>query len=101
MKSCKNEQERGCLMLKSVQYLERYIYLILFNTYLHLEKKNSLQRSFSTWMHQVAAQAGVYDLLNQLTFSEFENQKDSTFSHLRFRWREQTNRNLPYRGEII
>lgn len=53
MKSCKNEQERGSLMLKSVQYLERYIYLILFNTYLHLEKKNSLQRSFSTWMHQV------------------------------------------------
>ncbi|MCJ8738898.1 hypothetical protein PDJAM_G00040970 [Pangasius djambal] len=101
MKSCKNEQECGSLMLKSVQYLERYIYLILFNTYLHLEKKNSLQRSFSTWMHQVAAQAGVYDLLNQLTFSEFENLKDSTFSHLRFRWREQTNRNLPYRGEII
>ncbi|KAF5886610.1 paladin isoform X2, partial [Clarias magur] len=52
MKSCKNEQERGSLMLKSLQYLERYIYLILFNTYLHLEKKNSLQRSFSTWMHQ-------------------------------------------------
>lgn len=55
MKSCKSEQQRGALMLKSVQYLERYIYLILFNTYLHLEKKNSLQRSFSTWMQQVTA----------------------------------------------
>ncbi|XP_046709053.1 paladin isoform X1 [Silurus meridionalis] len=101
MKSCKSEQERGSLMLKSVQYLERYMYLILFNTYLHLEKKNSLQRSFSTWMHQVAARAGVYELLNQLTFSEFENQSESPFSRLRFRWREPTNRNLPYRGQML
>ncbi|KAK3559905.1 hypothetical protein QTP86_026418, partial [Hemibagrus guttatus] len=101
MKSCKSEQERGSLMLKSLQYLERYIYLILFNTYLHLEKKNSLQHSFTTWMHQVAARAGVYDLLNQLTFSEFENLKDSPLSRLRFRWREQTNRNLPFRGQVI
>ncbi|XP_060795109.1 paladin isoform X2 [Neoarius graeffei] len=101
MKSCKNEQERGSLLLKSVQYLERYIYLILFNTYLHLEKKSSLQRSFCTWMHQVAARAGVYDLLNQLTFSEFENVKDSVVSRLRFRWRERTNRNLPSRGAVI
>ncbi|KAK2866807.1 hypothetical protein Q7C36_002863 [Tachysurus vachellii] len=101
MKSCTKEQERRSLMLRSLQYLERYIYLILYNTYLHLEKKNSLQRSFSTWMQQVAARAGVYDLLNQLSFSEFENLKDSTFSHLRSRWREQTNWNLPFRGQMI
>nr|XP_046190859.1 paladin-like [Oncorhynchus gorbuscha] len=36
------------------------MYLILFNSYLHLEKKNSWQRSFTTWMQQVAARAGVW-----------------------------------------
>uniref|UniRef100_A0A671SH13 Phosphatase domain containing paladin 1 n=1 Tax=Sinocyclocheilus anshuiensis TaxID=1608454 RepID=A0A671SH13_9TELE len=41
------------LILKSLLYLERYMYLILFNTYLHLEKRDSWQRSFSDWMLQV------------------------------------------------
>uniref|UniRef100_A0A673GZI1 Paladin n=1 Tax=Sinocyclocheilus rhinocerous TaxID=307959 RepID=A0A673GZI1_9TELE len=41
------------LTLKSLLYLERYMYLILFNTYLHLEKRDSWQRSFSDWMLQV------------------------------------------------
>jgi len=41
------------LQLRSLQYLERYIYLILFNAYLHLEKKDSWQRPFSLWMCEV------------------------------------------------
>lgn len=41
------------LHLRSLQYLERYIYLILFNAYLHLEKKDSWQRPFSLWMREV------------------------------------------------
>lgn len=41
------------LQLRSLQYLERYIYLILFNAYLHLEKKDSWQRPFSLWMREV------------------------------------------------
>lgn len=53
IKSGKSEKEVQQLLLKSVQYLERYMYLILFNSYLHLEKKNSWQRSFTTWMQQV------------------------------------------------
>uniref|UniRef100_A0AAR2JM18 Paladin n=1 Tax=Pygocentrus nattereri TaxID=42514 RepID=A0AAR2JM18_PYGNA len=101
MKNSKSEQESRSLLLRSLQYLERYMYLILFNTYLHLEKKDSWQRSFSTWMQQVAARAGVYDLLNQLGFSEFENLKDSTLARLRFRWQEQNLQNLPFRGELI
>jgi len=47
------EKECQQLLLRSLQYLERYIYLILFNTYLHLEKKDSWQRSFTLWMEQV------------------------------------------------
>ncbi|XP_042169475.1 paladin-like [Oncorhynchus tshawytscha] len=54
IKSGKSEKEVQQLLLKSVQYLERYMYLILFNSYLHLEKKNSWQRSFTTWMQQVS-----------------------------------------------
>uniref|UniRef100_A0A672PRR7 Paladin-like n=1 Tax=Sinocyclocheilus grahami TaxID=75366 RepID=A0A672PRR7_SINGR len=89
IKSSKCEAEIQTLTLKSLLYLERYMYLILFNTYLHLEKRDSWQRSFSDWMLQVAAQAGVYELLNQLGFSEFEDLRDSTLCRLRHRWQQQ------------
>lgn len=55
IKSAKTEKEAEQLLLRSLQYLERYIYLILFNTYLHLEKKDSWQRSFTQWMLQVVS----------------------------------------------
>ncbi|XP_051958207.1 paladin-like [Xyrauchen texanus] len=101
IKSCKCDVETEALRLKSLLYLERYIYLILFNTYLHLEKKDSWQRSFADWMLQVAAPAGVYDLLNRLGFSEFEDLRDSTLSRLRHRWIQQNRHGLPFRGEFI
>ncbi|XP_031416667.1 paladin isoform X2 [Clupea harengus] len=101
VKSCKPEKESHQLLLRSLQYLERYMYLILFNTYLHLEKKDSWQQSFSQWMHQVASRAGVYDLLNHLGFSEFENLKDSPLASLRCRWQQQNAHPLPFRGEFI
>uniref|UniRef100_A0A8C1JNP5 Phosphatase domain containing paladin 1a n=1 Tax=Cyprinus carpio TaxID=7962 RepID=A0A8C1JNP5_CYPCA len=101
IKSSKCETEIQALTLKSLLYLERYMYLILFNTYLHLEKRDSWQRSFSDWMLQVAAQAGVYELLNQLGFSEFEDLKDSTLCRLRHRWQQQNRHGLPFRGEFI
>ncbi|XP_069547975.1 paladin isoform X2 [Brachyistius frenatus] len=101
IKSGKTEKECQQLLLKSLQYLERYIYLILYNTYLHLEKKDSWQRSFTLWMEQVAARAGVYDILNQLGFSEFENPKDTPLARLRCRWQQQNIQSLPFRGEFI
>lgn len=52
-RSGKDEKETRTLQLRSLQYLERYIYLILFNAYLHLEKKDSWQRPFSLWMREV------------------------------------------------
>ncbi|PKU31072.1 paladin [Limosa lapponica baueri] len=51
-RSAKDEKETRMLQLRSLQYLERYIYLILFNAYLHLEKKDSWQRPFSLWMRE-------------------------------------------------
>ncbi|XP_036371428.1 paladin [Megalops cyprinoides] len=101
IKSGKTEKETQMLLLKSLQYLERYMYLILFNTYLHLEKKDSWQRSFSAWMHQVAARAGVYNILNHLGFSEFENPKDKPLARLRCRWQPQNVHSLPFRGDFI
>ncbi|XP_066548991.1 paladin [Amia ocellicauda] len=101
IKTAKCEKEMQLLLLKSLQYLERYIYLILFNTYLHLEKKDSWQRPFSVWMYEVAARAGVYDILNQLGFSEFENPKDTPLARLRCRWQQQNVHSLPFRGEFI
>ncbi|XP_012693634.2 phosphatase domain containing paladin 1b [Clupea harengus] len=101
IKAAKTEQESQVLQLKSLQYLERYIYLILFNTYLHLEKKDSWRRPFSTWMYQVAARAGVFAILNQLGFSEFDNPKDMSLARLRCRWRQHLAHALPVRGELM
>ncbi|KFP03896.1 Paladin, partial [Calypte anna] len=84
-KSGKDEKERRMLQLRSLQYLERYIYLILFNAYLHLEKKDSWQRPFSLWMREVAAVAGIYEVLNQLGFPELESLEDKSLCTLRGR----------------
>ncbi|XP_073773551.1 paladin isoform X1 [Danio rerio] len=99
IRSCKSDAE--LLALQALLYLERYIYLILYNSYLHLEKRDSWRRPFSVWMQQVAAPAGVYELLNQLGFSEFEDLRDSTLCRLRRRWLQQNRHGLPFRGELI
>ncbi|XP_077595106.1 paladin isoform X2 [Stigmatopora nigra] len=103
IKSGKTEKECHKLLLKSLQYLERYIYLILFNTYLHLEKKDSWQRSFTLWMEQVASKAGVYDVLNRLSFYEFKSLEDAVPpARLRCRWQRQNSLSeLPFRGQFL
>ncbi|ROL49615.1 Paladin [Anabarilius grahami] len=101
IKMAKSEADAQWLRLRSLQYLERYIYLILFNCYLHLEKKDSWRRSFSQWMYQVAARAGIYAILNHLGFSEFENPDDSPMTRLRFRWLPHSVQSIPMRGELI
>ncbi|NXD14668.1 PALD protein, partial [Nothocercus nigrocapillus] len=100
-KAAKEERERQILKLRSLQYLERYIYLILFNAYLHLEKKDSWQRPFSAWMRQVAAGAGVYEVLNQLGFGELERAEAPALRQLRHRWRERSGAPRPFRGEFL
>lgn len=52
-KAAKREQEAARLRLRSLQYLERYVYLVLFNAYLHLQRAEAWQRPFSSWMRQV------------------------------------------------
>ncbi|XP_033698488.1 paladin isoform X2 [Tursiops truncatus] len=90
-KAAKSEREARRLQLRSLQYLERYVCLVLFNAYLHLEKAGSWQKPFSTWMREVAAKAGIYEILNQLGFPELESVEDQPFSRLRCRWQEQSH----------
>ncbi|XP_059756092.1 paladin isoform X3 [Balaenoptera ricei] len=90
-KAAKSEREARRLQLRSLQYLERYICLVLFNAYLHLEKAGSWQRPFSAWMREVATKAGIYEILNQLGFPELESVEDQPFSRLRCRWQEQSH----------
>ncbi|XP_069741792.1 paladin-like isoform X2 [Narcine bancroftii] len=101
IKTAKSEKEMRLLQLRSLQYLERYIYLILFNTYLHLEKKDTWQQPFSIWMYEVAAKAGVYEILNRLGFLEFEDPENTPLSRLCYRWLRQCTNTLPFRGEFI
>ncbi|NWV09682.1 PALD protein, partial [Ptilonorhynchus violaceus] len=100
-KSGKDEQETRMLQLRSLQYLERYIFLILFNAYLHLEKKDSWQRPFSLWMREVAAVAGVYEVLNQLGFPELESLEGKALCTLRGRWQAQGATSRPFRGDFV
>ncbi|XP_029464910.1 paladin isoform X2 [Rhinatrema bivittatum] len=101
VKSAKSEEGMHLLQLRSLQYLERYVYLILFNAYLHLEKKSSWQRPFSAWMQEVASRAGIYDILNQFGFAEFENLENQPLSRLRARWQRQSTTSLPFRGQFV
>ncbi|NWV74370.1 PALD protein, partial [Dasyornis broadbenti] len=100
-KSGKDEREKRLLQLRSLQYLERYIFLILFNAYLHLEKKDSWQRPFSLWMREVAAVAGVYEVLNQLGFPELESLEGKALCTLRGRWQAQGATSRPFRGDFV
>lgn len=100
-KSGKDERETWTLQLRSLQYLERYVFLILFNSYLHLEKKDSWQRPFSVWMREVAAVAGVYEVLNQLGFPELESLEGKALCTLRGRWQAQAATARPFRGDFV
>ncbi|RMX44573.1 hypothetical protein pdam_00002748 [Pocillopora damicornis] len=84
---CKNREEISELRKKSLNLLERYFYLILFNTYLHMERRTKWQRSFSQWMTEVATAAGVYEMLDNFGFHDFEKTEERLRA-LRWRWRE-------------
>lgn len=75
------------LRKRSMYFLERYFYLILFNTYLQMERRMRWQRTFCEWMTQVASAAGVYDILDNFGFHDFEKTEER-LKALRWRWRE-------------
>jgi len=53
MKKATSAEEEEYMKKRCLDLLERYIYLILFNAYLHCDRYNKWQRSFSAWMSEV------------------------------------------------
>ncbi|RUS88534.1 hypothetical protein EGW08_003710 [Elysia chlorotica] len=98
-KSASNSADRRQLNRLSHDYLERYLYLILFNAYLHMEKSGGFARPFSQWMMEVAAPAGVYELLDNLGFFLLE-QGVSEFSRLKNRLLDRRHK-LPFTGHFV
>ncbi|XP_074608915.1 paladin-like isoform X1 [Acropora palmata] len=85
--ACTSHEKRLEHRKKSLFYLERYFYLILFNTYLHMERRSKWKRSFCEWMTEVATAAGVYEILDNFGFHDFEKAEERLRA-LRWRWRE-------------
>ncbi|XP_078069977.1 paladin-like [Mustelus asterias] len=100
-KGAKDKDIAAGLHLRSLQYLERYFYLILFDTYLHLEKPGKWERSFKEWMAEVAAPAGVFEILDRLGFSEFEDPESTPLCRMRYRWQQQQGYKVPTFGDMI
>ncbi|XP_067886515.1 paladin-like [Heterodontus francisci] len=100
-KGAKDNNIAASLHLRSLQYLERYFYLILFATYLHLEKPGKWERSFKEWMAEVAAPAGVFEILDKLGFSEFEDPEATPMCRMRYRWQQQRGFKVPTFGDMI
>uniref|UniRef100_A0A4W3HHD5 Paladin-like n=1 Tax=Callorhinchus milii TaxID=7868 RepID=A0A4W3HHD5_CALMI len=96
-----SQNDGARLHLRSLQYLERYFYLILFNAYLHLEKQGGWQRSFKVWITEVAAPAGVFEILDKLGFSEFEDPEDTPMCRMRYRWQQQHGQKIPCWGKLF
>ncbi|GLD91766.1 hypothetical protein PINS_up000299 [Pythium insidiosum] len=75
-------------MLRAVNYLERYFYLICFAAYL-LEERASLfqHKLFVTWMNERYG-SELYELLDNLCFEE-EVGAEIHLSSMRWRWRRK------------
>ncbi|XP_078252897.1 paladin-like [Rhinoraja longicauda] len=100
-KGAKDKDTAESLHLCSLQYLERYMYLILFDTYLHLEKPGKWERTFKDWMTEVAAPAGVFEILDKLGFPEFEDPGCTPMCRMRNRWQKQRGYKVPIFGDMI
>ncbi|XP_071106895.1 paladin-like [Haliotis cracherodii] len=99
IKSARTESQRQSMQRLSVDHLERYLLLILYNAYLHHQEGSNWETTFCQWMCEVAARVGVYELLDNLAFYDFE-QTLSQFRTRRERWRAR-RQNLHFHGHFI
>ncbi|XP_041041233.1 LOW QUALITY PROTEIN: paladin-like [Carcharodon carcharias] len=86
-KGAKDKDIAASLHLRSLQY--QYFYLILFDTYLHLEKPGKWERLFKEWMAEVVVPASVFEILDKLGFLEFEDPGSIPMCRMRYRWQKQ------------
>ncbi|XP_071952525.1 paladin-like isoform X2 [Antedon mediterranea] len=87
IKTCSKENKKSLLML-SLAYLERYIYLILFNCYLHMERASEWKKTFTNWMKETGYQVGAYKTLNMLNFHDVKELEETDVYSCRERWME-------------
>ncbi|XP_071829664.1 paladin-like isoform X2 [Apostichopus japonicus] len=101
VKSAKTKEDASWLHFQSLSYLERYIYLILINSYLHMERINNWRKPFSRWMKEIGHRLGVYNILNRLNFGELEEKSGiKSFSTIKERWCYQHPRST-IRGTLV
>lgn len=80
--------KRDHFMLRAVNYLERYFYLICFASYLLEERAHLFHKAiFVTWMNERYGSA-LYALLDNLCFEE-EIGAETHMSSMRWRWRRK------------
>ncbi|XP_033644456.1 paladin-like [Asterias rubens] len=100
MKSAKDEELAACLKQQAFNYLERYIYLIMFNCYLHLERSSNWDREFSKWMTDTGRKIGVYETLDNLHFHDLDEEDILVVSSMRQRWTKK-NKKHNFRGTVV
>ncbi|XP_071498608.1 paladin-like [Diadema antillarum] len=86
---------------QSLANLERYIYLILFNAYLHMQRSRNWEMSFQEWMKTVGHKIGAYDVLDTLSFGELDVKSQFAASSLHGRWCREPSPKNPIRGHLI
>ncbi|KAK2192281.1 hypothetical protein NP493_35g04016, partial [Ridgeia piscesae] len=99
VKKAKTDEEKKFLLKRSLDMLELYIYLIIFNAYLHCERSTHWRMSFARWMKKVTPSAGFYELLDNLAFTEFDLTTHDLKSR-RERW-AYSQLPTPFRGQFI
>lgn len=100
MKTAKGE-EVNCLYQQSLDNLERYIYLIMFNAYLHMQRATNWEMPFQHWMKTVGYKVGAYDILDNLTFGELDIESRFSISSMRDRWCRDVTPKTIIRGFLI
>nr|CAH8871870.1 unnamed protein product [Trichobilharzia regenti] len=80
-----NPEKKLKLRKRSLAYLEKYFFLILFNAYLHDQQPQRWKLPFETWIQQVTHQVCFMNLLDNFGFPEFE--EPDKLRRIRERWR--------------
>ncbi|XP_038060008.1 paladin-like [Patiria miniata] len=99
IKLAKDEETAAKLGNQSFNFLERYIYLILFNSYLHIERPNNWTSKFATWMIETGRKIGAYETLDNLHYHDLDEDDARIVSCIRHRWVNKGNK-LGYQGTV-
>ncbi|XP_070544590.1 paladin-like [Ptychodera flava] len=102
IKTAKTEEDAALYRRQSINYLERYIYLILFNTYLHMERVDNWEKPFTQWVEEFGRKVRAYEVLDNLDFKQDFPEDDGAGRYSRIRWRWILKRPKQiFRGQFV